>query len=1173
MKKLFTLFLAIVASIGISYGYQVTYNNMTFDMYNGQGISTFYGLLKFANGDTVNIPRYFYKNNAGYYVTGISSDAFTNNKIVKYISFSTFSSNWSCSTNIFKDCVNLQWIEVKDNPNLVSVNGVLYNADTTVLICYPAGREEVTFSIPMSVKTIGSYAFSNAINLEQINLHQGIENIEQYAFTNTGISELIELPNAETIPDGLFSSCQNIKQITIPENIKNIGSSAFEGCSNLTNIVLSANLEYIGNTVFASCKNIELITCLGKEPAIVGDYTFPAKPIYVPCNSIDAYKTKWSAYASTIQYAPLLYSVEGKVNKTNAGRVKVPENVCETQIVAIPNYGYHFVKWSDGEIANPRTLQLTSDTSFTALFDIDREGKCGNNMNLTWVYDPNTKTLKISGDGALNQNVQFGLEAEYELQKLIIEGDITSIGQSAFRFPNLTSIEWNVKRCADFTYNNTPFYVNIYKKGSSLNYDLRSQITSVLFANDVEYIPAYLCSGMNKVPEIMIQNCKTEVGPNALSGCKYRKEGAYDIILQDTTICYGSDFYLDGEKFEWKEWNLYEPDWTRYYKTVEGCDSTITIKVNYVRLLYSELSHKDVIDYPNTGSIEIRSGDGTYDYYTLNGERNADLTNLSAGEYQVTFVNKICDDSVTQVVTIAECGMYVNNQYYLLDKTNHKAILTFRGSYYGSYSNEYSGNITIPETITFQGEEYQVVGINGAAFRECTNIQSVTFANKTPLEMYGDCGLTNNTIVYVPFGSMNAYKEAPYWKDYNLHVINPKHVAGTSGATSATITFGNEEDAVHIASCGMVESDTTAGNILEYIGLEPNSEYKDIPFFIITEEGDYDTLHYSFKTPALELTTKPSQPVSGTTALLFAETNMSDAETNCGFEYKRNDAPADMDGTKVFCPVASGTMAGRLKNLKDDVYYKYRAFYQSASGQMYYGDWQYIFTGDVTVEFDPVLYTYSATVVKETEATISGYALAGAADFTEQGFEYWAESRAEIQGSKGAMKRMPAALGEHFFVQASGINMRVTLTNLDPGTVYKYRAYGKVGDQVYYGAEQTFTTRGTYVAPSYLITFLNWDGTELQKSQVATGTIPEYTGVTPVRPDDDQFTYVFKGWTPELVEVTEDAVYTAEFIAEAATAIDDVQGDKVQGTKVIENGVLYLIFNGTKYNVQGQVVK
>lgn len=39
------------------------------------------------------------------------------------------------------------------------------------------------------------------------------------------------------------------------------------------------------------------------------------------------------------------------------------------------------------------------------------------------------------------------------------------------------------------------------------------------------------------------------------------------------------------------------------------------------------------------------------------------------------------------------------------------------------------------------------------------------------------------------------------------------------------------------------------------------------------------------------------------------------------------------------------------------------------------------------------------------------------------------------------------------------------------------------------------------------------------------------------------------------------------------TAVENVQGDNVQSTKVIENGQLFIIKNGIKYNVQGQIIK
>ena len=42
---------------------------------------------------------------------------------------------------------------------------------------------------------------------------------------------------------------------------------------------------------------------------------------------------------------------------------------------------------------------------------------------------------------------------------------------------------------------------------------------------------------------------------------------------------------------------------------------------------------------------------------------------------------------------------------------------------------------------------------------------------------------------------------------------------------------------------------------------------------------------------------------------------------------------------------------------------------------------------------------------------------------------------------------------------------------------------------------------------------------------------------------------------------------------QVVTGIEDVQGDNVQSTKVLENGQLFIIRNGVKYNVNGQLIK
>ena len=595
------------------------------------------------------------------------------------------------------------------------------------------------------------------------------------------------------------------------------------------------------------------------------------------------------------------------------------------------------------------------------------------------------------------------------------------------------------------------------------------------------------------------------------------------------------------------------------YITING------VVYNYASKSDSIVSFKDN-GYENRGNVD------NPDYI---------IDNLSAGNYHIVFYTTC--DSVVKDISIERYGIKINDIYYTYFSDGVR--VSFRGSYAGEYE-EYFGNVVIPDSVTLNGKTLPVIDVEPDAFAYCPQLTSITFKSKVPPHcMDYLCTQLDNLTIYVPFGSKEAYKAAyGYCRKWmgssgcsgffntTIHVINPSHVMATTDATSATITLGVEDEVAHIASCGIAEGESTVGNVLQYIGLEPNSTYSDIPLFVKTIEGDSDVLIVTFSTTALTLTTKPSKSVSATTAILLAETNMSDAEVSCGFEYKRNDAPDDMAGTKVFCPVASGQMAGRLKNLKDDVYYKYRAFYQSAAGNMYYGDWQYIFTGDVAVEFDPILYTYGATVVRENEATISGYALAGSEDFTEQGFEYWAESRAN--NGANAPRRMPAALNEHFFVQASGIALRATLNNLDAGTVYRYRVYGKVGDQYYYGSEQTFTTTGTYTPPTYTITFANWDGATLQSSQVEEGTLPEYTGATPIRPDDEKYTYVFDGWTPAIVVATADATYTATYQSEPKSqGIEDIQGDDVQCTKFVRNCQILILRGDKTYTLTGQEVK
>ena len=77
---------------------------------------------------------------------------------------------------------------------------------------------------------------------------------------------------------------------------------------------------------------------------------------------------------STTQGVATYYTVTATANgwqgvASGGGRVREYRT---TTLTAIPSYGYHFTAWNDGDTNNPRTITVRSDTTLTALFDVNR---------------------------------------------------------------------------------------------------------------------------------------------------------------------------------------------------------------------------------------------------------------------------------------------------------------------------------------------------------------------------------------------------------------------------------------------------------------------------------------------------------------------------------------------------------------------------------------------------------------------------------------------------------------------------------------------------------------------------------------------------------------------------------------------------------------------------------
>ena len=114
--------------------------------------------------------------------------------------------------------------------------------------------------------------------------------------------------------------------------------------------------------------------------------------------------------------------------------------------------------------------------------------------------------------------------------------------------------------------------------------------------------------------------------------------------------------------------------------------------------------------------------------------------------------------------------------------------------------------------------------------------------------------------------------------------------------------------------------------------------------------------------------------------------------------------------------------------------------------------------------------------------------------------------------------------------------------------------------------------KANFAKASYIVTFLNADGALIESNRWAYGEMPSCS-VTPTLAPTSEWIFIFKGWTPEIVAVTGNAVYTAVYDKEAnPTGIDETIFVE-KATKVMINGQIFILRGDKIYTIQGQVVR
>ena len=224
-------------------------------------------------------------------------------------------------------------------------------------------------TIPSSVTSIGEWAFRVCSHLTSVTIPNSVTSIGAYAFYNCRSLTSVTISNSLTsIENGTFRGCEKLTSVTIPNSVKSIGDEAFYNCKGLTSATIGNSVTSIGNKAFYFCTSLTSVT-IGSSVTSIGEDAFSGcnklNDIYVVCGNLERIRQLLNN-DDRVKTALLPYNIS--VNAEN-GHVNSPQNSCDAlELSAIPDYGYHFTQWSDGNKDNPRTIELTQDTSFTAIF-------------------------------------------------------------------------------------------------------------------------------------------------------------------------------------------------------------------------------------------------------------------------------------------------------------------------------------------------------------------------------------------------------------------------------------------------------------------------------------------------------------------------------------------------------------------------------------------------------------------------------------------------------------------------------------------------------------------------------------------------------------------------------------------------------------------------------------
>ncbi len=163
--------------------------------------------------------------------------------------------------NAFSGCSSLACFEVAaGNAVYASAGGVLFSADKSRLLSYPAAKAGSSYTVPGTVGTIDRYAFAGA-KLTGLTVPDSVSSIGEGAFSGCKSLKSVRLSqNLTRLEASLFSGCTALSEVKIPDSVKELGKAVFSGCTSLRGIAIPDKVTVIPEAAFSGCTALEAVS-------------------------------------------------------------------------------------------------------------------------------------------------------------------------------------------------------------------------------------------------------------------------------------------------------------------------------------------------------------------------------------------------------------------------------------------------------------------------------------------------------------------------------------------------------------------------------------------------------------------------------------------------------------------------------------------------------------------------------------------------------------------------------------------------------------------------------------------------------------------------------------------------------------------------------------------------